>query len=105
MPVALSTWKEELKGRDVIISIDNDPAREALIRESSVASESSCYVHGCRLLYAEAVVAPWYARVASPSNIVDKPSRGDFMQLRASGARWREPRPITCEPLLGLYDF
>ena len=105
IPVALATWMEVLRDRDVILFIDNDPAREALIRGSSVSSDSSAYVHGSRLLCAEAAIAPWYARVASPSNIADLPSRGSFSTLMASGATFREPSNISCEPNLVLLDF
>ena len=105
IPVALTTWKDALRNRDVILFIDNDPAREALIRGSSVSSESSCYVHGSRLLCAEAAIAPWYARVASPSNIADLPSRGHFTSLLAAGATLRDPSLITCEADLVLLDF
>jgi hypothetical protein len=105
VPIALATWIGAIRGRDVLVFIDNDPAREALIRGSSVASESSRYVHGCRLLCAGAGVAPWYARVASPSNIADLPSRGNFELLERSGATRVSPCPISCEPLLALYDF
>jgi hypothetical protein len=105
IPIALATWQSELKDRDLILFIDNDPAREALIRGSSVSPTSSEYVHWCRMLCAGLAISPWYARVASPSNIADAPSRGRFEQLHSLGACWRDPAPISCEPDLQLLDF
>ena len=105
VPLALQTWKANLQNRDVLFFVDNEPAREALIRGSSAADDSSHYVTWCRLLCAEVGAAVWYARVASPSNISDGPSRGSFSSLIAAGARWREPSHLDCEHRLGLSDF
>ena len=105
VPIALTTWSQAIEGRDLLIFIDNDPAREALIRGSSVSNDSSAYVHTCRLLSAKAGVAPWYARVASPSNIADLPSRGDFCLLDRSGAVRVEPSLLAVEPALAYSDF
>ena len=105
VPLALATWKARIANRDVLFFVDNEPAREALVRGSSVADDSSLYVTYCRLLCAEIGAAVWYARVASPSNIADAPSRGSFTSLQASGASWREPCAICCEHRLGLFNF
>ena len=105
IPLALATWRGRLADRDVFVFIDNDPARECLIRGLSSASDSTRYVHACRLLCAENGMAAWYARVASPSNIADQPSRGDFSVLLASGAKCVEPVSLACEPHLVLHNF
>ena len=105
VPVALTTWQSVITNRDVLFFIDNEPAREALVRGSSVSDDSSSYVTYCRLLCAESGAAVWYARVASPSNISDAPSRGSFSELESAGAIWRQPSAISCEPKLRLYDF
>ena len=44
---------------NLIFFIDNDPAREALVRGASSAADSSRYVHACRVLCAAEAVAPW----------------------------------------------
>ena len=105
VPLALETWRDEIVDRDLLIFIDNDPAREALIKGASSANDSSHYVQYCRLICAEVAAAPWYARVASPSNIADQPSRGDFRFLQKLGAKWREPAALACELDLDLFDF
>ena len=105
VPVALPTWRAAITNRDVLFFIDNEPAREALVRGVSVSDDSSSYVTYCRLLCAEVGAAFWYARVASPSNIADAPSRGSFTELLSAGAVWRHPCAISCEPKLRLFDF
>ena len=86
IPLALLAWRELLVDRDLIVFIDNDPASDALIHGTSTSIDSAAYVHYCRLLCVCTAIAPWYARVASPSNLSDAPSRGDFSFLRKSGA-------------------
>ena len=105
IPLSLETWSEALTNRDLIAFIDNDPARDALVKGTSSADVSAVYANHCRLLCAELGIAAWYARVASPSNISDMPSRGDFTLLVSAGAQWRSPAMLSCEPHLGLYDF
>ena len=105
IPIAFTTWANVLADRDILVFIDNDPAREALIRGSSISEDSARYVDGCRLLCAANGTAPWYARVASPSNLADLPSRGDFRLLDASGATRVEPVGVACEPSLAFVDF
>ena len=94
-----------MANRDILVFIDNDPAREALIRGSSISADSASYVRGCRLLCAAGGLAPWYARVASPSNLADLPSRGDFRLLENSGAIKVEPALVVCDPSLAFVDF
>ena len=103
--MALATWKDYLADCDVLVFIDNDPARDALVHSSSSADVSTEFVTACRMICAEKAIAQWYARVASPSNVADWLSRGKFESLLRAGALWREPSRIDCEPLLGLYDF
>ena len=104
-PLALATWAAQLANRDLIFFIDNDPAREALIKGASAATDSARYAHACRIIGAECAAACWYARVASPSNLADHPSRGDLPLLKKAGATWTEPAPLSCEPELSLFDF
>jgi hypothetical protein len=105
VPIALQTWSAHLEQRDVLVFIDNDPARDALVKGCSTSDASAEYAMYCRILCSQLACAPWYARVASPSNLADHPSRGDFALLLKTGARWREPVSIPCEPTLALLDF
>ena len=91
--VARLTWAEILRGKHVVYFIDNNAARQALIKGYSPSLPS------CRIL-GEAAMADaklgcfsWYARVPSASNASDPASRLDFDRVRAvlPGATWTEP--------------
>ena len=86
IPIAFESWRDILQDRDIIAFIDNDPAKDSLVRGSSPSAVSAAFARTTRLLAAELALAPWYARVASPSNIADAPARGDFCALLAAGA-------------------
>jgi hypothetical protein len=85
VPVALQTWRQKLSNRDVIFFVDNEPAKDALIHGISSSASSSQLVASARLICAEAGLGVWYARVPSPSNIADAPSRGSCSELVALG--------------------
>ena len=91
IPVALCTWAEVVANRQVLLFVDNDPAKDAAINGVSASDVSSKMVHEMRLLCTEKGVAPWFERVPSPSNISDPPSRGEFEELLALGASRVEP--------------
>ena len=95
IPVAFRTWEGHLAGRDVVVFIDNEPAKDALIHGISSSLQSSLLVRYTRILCARAAVGAWYERVASPSNIADDPSRGKFTALLAAGAI--EVQPVDPE--------
>ena len=86
VPMAFSTWREVLKDREILSFIDNEPAKEALINGSSSSWASAEMVRETRRMTAEGAMAPWYDRVASPSNLADEPSRGHFLRLIKLGA-------------------
>ena len=92
--VAVATWAELLSQRDVLLFVDNDPAKDALVNGSSRSSSSSEMVRFCRLLCARHAIAPWFDRVPSPSNIADGPSRGDCEVLVYAGAVRVAPMPV-----------
>ncbi len=84
--VAKRTWHEKLRDGRAIFLVDNDSARDALIKGYSPVLAS------CRIL-AESAAADaelglfcWYGRVPTCCNIAHDPSRRDFRALKAAGA-------------------
>ena len=96
LPVLLATWVWAASlappGRRVIVFIDNDSARYALIRGYSPVAASRVLVEQTWQQLARAQAAPWFERVPSTGNPADAPSRGDRQRLfrDVPGARWRE---------------
>jgi len=83
--IVAQIWLHAIAGRNVIIYIDNDSAREALIKGYSPAIPSAELIAVAWLGLAEARAAPWFARVPGPSNIADGPSRMQFKECADLG--------------------
>ena len=96
--VALRTWGPALRGRRLLVFVDNDAARAALVAGGSRALPSAKLVGEFWQLAAEYHLYPWVERVPTRSNPADAPSRGDRGQLKGKGfeevvavvASWRE---------------
>ena len=73
--VALKLWKSRLCSQHVVCCLDNDVARFGLIKGYSKAPCVTLLVRFASTLCEEAMMLPWFMRVASPSNIADYPSR------------------------------
>ena len=73
--IARRTWGHRLDQAPCVFYIDNEAVREAAIKGSTNALASREMLLELATLAAEQGGAPWYARVASPSNIADGPSR------------------------------
>ena len=86
VPMAFTTWWGLLKDREILVFVDNEPAKEALINGISSSWASASMVRETRRLSAAGAMAPWYDRVASPSNLADDPSREHFQRLIKLGA-------------------
>ena len=74
--VARFLFRRRLFGRPLLSLIDNEAAKCALVKSASSNEACAAIVEGvgdCDLV--DGVVA-WYARVPSPSNLADDPSRG-----------------------------
>ena len=97
VPLAISTWSSYLKSREVLLFIDNNPAKDALVHGVSSSAASSEMVRITRLLCAELASAPWFDRVPSPSNLADDPSRAEESKLLELGASRISP---VCPALL-----
>ena len=80
LPVQLAAkvWSERLAGRLSIWFLDQDAARRGTIRGYSPAARSSDIIEEAAEILAAAETYPWFARVATGSNIADGPSRLDF---------------------------
>jgi len=73
--VARLTWSERLEGRRVIYFIDNESARQALVRAYSPVLPSLKIILQCSRWDAAHRSKAWYARVPTVCNIADGPSR------------------------------
>ena len=91
--LARHTWRERLVGRLVIHFIDNDSAKDALIKGHSSHPASMEIIEQVWAQELEFQSSSWYDRVPSASNPADGPSRGCCKELLDAGA-------VQVEPLL-----
>ena len=92
--VAKVVWRDRLAGRPVIVFVDNDAARHGLVAGYSPVMASARMLCASARLDARGAVFQWVARVPSPSNIADGPSRLNFEEARAEfGAELIDPIP------------
>eukprot|EP00435_Cladocopium_sp_Y103_P072170 s444_g39.t1 len=83
--VAKVTWKDILRGRQVLWFCDNEAARAAMIRSYSPLLDSMQIVRNCAWEDVSAQTLNWYARVPSKSNLSDDASRLAFGRYRTLG--------------------
>jgi len=99
-PVLVSklTWIREIAGRAVLWFIDNSSAQSTLIRSFSPVFDN----YELLVINAEMDVLTqsmnWYARVPSPSNPGDAPSRLEFQTLDTAGY-------TRCKPCYSLHEI
>ena len=105
VPLSFSTWAHVIEGRDVLVFVDNETVKDALIHGISRSLASSRMVRFTRLFCASYAVGAWYERVASPSNIADAPSRGLFDELLRAGAVEVAPVTPALEDPVSLRQF
>ena len=94
--VGVSLWEAMLDSAPAVFYIDNNSARDVAISGSGRSRVVNCLID--RLLTSETNSScfPWFARVPSPSNPADGPSRGDCDKTfvgnasKASVAEWIE---------------
>ena len=91
MVLAFSIWKSVFGSASVICFVDNNSARDVAISGCGRNSVACILVEFLLKLEMAANVTPWYARVPTPSNIADDPSRGVTQALTESGAEWVAP--------------
>jgi hypothetical protein len=84
-PIAIARdhWKQRLTNRRTIYFIDNDAARDGLIKGDSPSVCSRVIINLFMRTDMDAQAYNWFARVPSPSNPGDDPSRGRVKQAAA----------------------
>ena len=80
---AKAHWKKMLEGRKVIHFVDNESAREALVKGRSPSAASNLLLEEFWALEAELGSMTWFERVPSPSNCSDAPSRLEALVMRS----------------------
>eukprot|EP00438_Fugacium_kawagutii_P010313 Skav234595 [mRNA] locus=scaffold540:38875:40689:- [translate_table: standard] len=78
---AVTVWKSFIGGSLVVCYIDNNSARDVAISASARNSCANNLLDKLIAIEMETNSFYWYARVPSPSNIADKPSRLDCSQM------------------------
>jgi hypothetical protein len=80
--LARETWKHLLGNAWVLYFIDNESVKAALVKGNTAAVASFELLSCAARQDMEAKSMSWYARVPSPSNCADGPSRLDFTEMR-----------------------
>ena len=76
--IASRVWSSRLKGRFVVWWLDQDAARQALVKGYSPVWESATIVDEVALKLSWINCNSWYARVPTASNPADAASRLDW---------------------------
>jgi len=92
--LARVVFRDLLLSRPVLCFVDNEAARAGLIRGSSSNAESAKIIEAIVDKDLADMSLFWYARVPSPSNLADAPSRGVAPQ---SLEDWAEPRELALD--------
>ena len=95
--LALELWAGTLKGRRVIVLVDNDGARGALVKCTTTNLASARLVNQFWSVAAQHEVYPWVDRVPTRSNCADGPSRGGSRWLVKAGYE-----QVMCPALCGF---
>lgn len=85
--IAYILWSKIFNSRRCILYVDNEGSKFALIKGFADNEVVDKLAHLFATVEADNHSFLWIARVASYSNIADKPSRGDTSELRAMSAR------------------
>ena len=83
--LALATWPGHLRNALWIHFLDNEGAKFSLIRGSSRAVDTNDIVHATWTACRQRHLYPWWERVTSKDNPVDRASRGDLRDLYRQG--------------------
>eukprot|EP00435_Cladocopium_sp_Y103_P004485 s3451_g1.t1 len=103
--VAFTLWKNLLCNAPVVFFIDNNSARDVAISANSRSRLIAGLVE--QLLKVEEISSCfcWFARVPSPSNPADNPSRDDCEELMSSGVPFINVEDIVSEAITRLGKF
>ena len=86
---ALKIWSEFIKDCDVVGYVDNNPARDSVISGGTSSLHASPIVYDILATEEALRLRLWIARVPSPSNIADAPSRLQCQELESLGVHSR----------------
>ena len=95
-PIALNTWPDVLRDRQVLLFIDNDAAAACLVRGYSPRQDSCALVGDFWLAASASKLSVYIDRVESKSNLADGPSRLNFEFMHQIQASWTAPNSISC---------
>ena len=90
-PFGLETWHSLIRGRPLLLFIDNDSAAANLVKGYSPRLDSCAIVGHFWLLAARYQTMIYIDRVESKSNLADDPSRQSNTLLLQLGALWTDP--------------
>ena len=79
-------WKLRLQQRRSLYFLDNDAARQSLVKAATGSEATRDMLLVNSSLDQEIEGMPWYSRVPTESNLGDNPSRLDFQELQELGA-------------------
>ena len=79
--VFLARYGKRFHNRRVVIFIDNNAVRDALIKGSSPLCDLFCMLALCSYYISSNSICSWFTRVASDSNPGDDPSRGRAKEM------------------------
>ena len=77
----LEVWSRLFKGCNLIVFADNEGALNCKIHGASKNEVGGCIVLATHELFDEARIYPWFERVNTSSNLADRPSIGDPVQI------------------------
>jgi len=84
--VARFVWNRYLMGRKAIAFVDNESAKEALVKGSSFNAHFKTLLLQLEIAEKDMRSWLWFSRVPSHSNPSDGPSRGDSSLMEILGA-------------------
>ena len=84
--IALDLWKSELSNAGVVTFVDNDSARDSIISAKTSSAAAKIILRKILVDEENLGLDLWIARVPSPSNIADLPSRREVDLLLKLGA-------------------
>ena len=84
--LSLALWSDILRGRFLIVYIDNDAARHSWITCTARNLFVQRMLHRGALMETDLSIHSYFARVPTASNVGDGPSRSDFGLCEALGA-------------------
>ena len=93
--LAFSVWRDYIKAMSLICFVDNNSARDVAISGNGRNITANSLIEFLLKLEMSSCTTPWYARIPTPSNIADEPSRGVTQRF----IQGRIPETSVCDGL------